>query len=313
MIDKMENLILAKLGKPYTRTGANFIMTSCFNPKHNDKHPSFAINLVTGAGKCFGCGFTINSNYWTNDLPDEEEEELLRAIEYQKMRSKLFVEDLDSKDTANIFLPPIDEKLTKYRGLTKDTLEKMGIYITNTGRFANRVIFPIYYADKLMGFTGRATKAEVTPKYLHSTGLKTKNIIYPYNIIKGNKRLYITEGVMDALSLINDGYISMCNFGVADNFNLKKVAELVRLGVEEIYLFFDKDNVGQEAEIEILQNPALQYFDKVGLARMLPEFKEYYESSAKDYNEYMVLKQLGCAMSPIQEPQDPFAYLNEAH
>jgi DNA primase len=306
----MEQLIISKLKTPFTRTGSEFIMTSCLSPAHNDKHPSFAINLATGRGKCFGCGHTVSGSYWTEGMDELEEEEMLRAIEYAEMTKRLTSHESNVK-SSKVFLPPIDEELDTYRGLSETTLKRAGIYVTKTGRFANRVIFPIYYDDTLVGFTGRTLDSSTKEmKYLHSTGLKTKSVIYPYNLLKGHRRIYVVEGVMDALSLIEKGFPAMCNFGVADNFTMPKVSEMVRIGIEEVYLMFDKDKAGEEAEIEILQNQNLQFFEKVGVARLLPEFKEYYESPFKDYNEYMVAKKVGIYNpTSANNTMDKFSYI----
>jgi DNA primase len=284
----------------YVQSGKDFIMCSCLNPKHKDAHPSFAINLTNGYGKCFSCGFSVSSSYFTKDLPSMDAEELERAILYNTAKEKLSGVDTPVEFKES-FLPPIDKFMDMYRCISKETLQRAGVYLTTReGRYQDRIIFPVYYEDKLIGFTGRTTNSDVLPKYLHSTGLATKHVVYPYNIIKAHKhkRLFVTEGVMDALSMIDMGYNAMCNFGVADNFTNKKVAELVRLGVEELYLCFDKDEAGAEQEVKILQNLNLKFFDKVGLARTLPEFKEYYQSPAKDFNEYLVLKKLGVPFEP---------------
>ena len=76
----MQQLIfnkLKQLGRPYTNTGDGFIMCKCINPQHQDKTPSFSINLESMIGKCFGCGFSVGPKYWNDGELDEEELEEL--------------------------------------------------------------------------------------------------------------------------------------------------------------------------------------------------------------------------------------------
>ena len=278
----MSKIIFNKLdamNKTYKKSGDNFIVSQCLNPNHTDEHPSFSINLETGVGFCFTCGFKVGYNYWTNGEVDDE---FIRDLEYNSLLKNL--EAKKENKSSKIFLPPFGKELQEgWRSLTKETIDKYGLYICINGLYKNRVIFPMYYNEQLKGFTSR-TLVNATPKYLYAKGMDLKSLIYPN--FDYAEELVIVEGVMDALSLIQDGIPAIMNFGLAVNFNEFKINELLKKGVSKLWLMFDNDKYGKEANKKFKQSFLNKYFE-IDYAFNNPKLKDFYKSGCKDYNEYI--------------------------
>ena len=159
--------------------------------------------------------------------------------------------------------------------------------------YSDRVIFPFYKENIAVGFTSRTTLADVHPKYLHNKGFNNKQTVYPYDVLKETETDYVVlvEGVLDCLSLWALGIPSMCNFGVANNLSTSKIAFLLSLGVETIYISFDKDKAGQEAEDNLILNPSLDWLKEEGIVlkhgRELDKLEDYYKDTEGDLNDYI--------------------------
>jgi DNA primase len=286
----ISNLITNKLkamNLSFTPSGVDYILTSCLNPAHNDKHPSFGINLTTGIGKCFSCGFKVDIDFWTGgELSEEVVEECKRSAHYSELLDTLRVEDEVS--TAISVMPPPDKSkdVSTWRGLEGDLLKSLGVYHCTKGRYADRLIFPMYnFEGGVVAFNSR-TLIDAKPKYLYSKGIKPKELVYPpITLRKGY--IVLVEGIVDAISLVQDGIPAMYNFGIANTMSNKKIAHLLKSGVETIYIMFDKDEAGAKGALTYLTNEGLKEFFEVKLAAELPELRKFLQSEFKDYNEYI--------------------------
>jgi DNA primase len=286
----LREIIINKLeadGLKWTSTGKNFIVTKCLNPHHNDKKPSFAINLESGYGKCFSCGYSINKKYWLYDVENDEMiDDIMRASLYKKVE-KLY-ESEDVKATQTLYMPSLSRPAEKdWRGLSEYTIEKYQLYICEYGHFQDRVIFPMWdYKGNQVAFNSRAlnTPLEGMQKYKYSKGLFINELIYP-PIDKGVNYIVLVEGIMDALLMKQDGINAIFNFGVNMTFGNKKISELLKNGVETIYIGLDNDTAGLEGTVKYLTSDLSDYFE-VKHARMFKGLVPYYMSGCKDYGEF---------------------------
>lgn len=293
----MRDIILSKLNQmkiSYKFSGDHYVMCGCLNPSHNDETPSFHIDLNTGLGGCFTCGFKAKPSYFIDktSMTEDELEELERTTQYSLLKAKLKREEI-GLNTAN--LPIVGAYMDEYRGLSKDTLDRFDVYLCTRGLYADRVIFPFYVEGRPVGFTSRTT-INSTPKYLHSKGFDNKATIYPYDVLEQEatkralKYVVLVEGVLDCLSLWQNNIPSICNFGVANNLTRHKLACLLSWGIESIYVSFDKDLAGQEAEDRLINSEDLKYLADFGVelksARELKELEDYYKIPEGDLNDY---------------------------
>ena len=80
------------------------------------------------------------------------------------------------------------------------------MYVAYKGEFRNRVIMPIYQDNKMVYFQAR-TLTGSEKKYKNPTAPK-QHIIFQKDIWDTTKPVIITEGLLDALSVGNQG--TMC-------------------------------------------------------------------------------------------------------
>jgi DNA primase len=273
---------LNKLGVKYKHSGDGFLLSQCLNPNHEDQIPSMSINTRNGRAVCFTCHYHLDKDFWTDGITDIDEEELDRQALYNKLKKPKTTEQTKHQ----VILPPKNEEVPEgYRGLSKEIIDKLDLYICKQGKYKDRLIIPITYGEEVKAFETRALTDDIQPKYLHSKGMSSKELIYPYNLVD-KSYVVLTEGIFDAISMNDFGICSICNFGVAFNFNQTKINKLIELGVETIYISFDKDKAGIVAEQEFLKNEYLKEYFEVKSARLLPKLEEYYNSTYKDFNDY---------------------------
>ncbi len=288
---KLEQIILSKLDKlkkPIKWTGDHYITTTCLNPKHDDHKPSFWINTETGEGACFSCKFKVDKTFWLDGkLNDEMIEELSRAALYASLDRKMHKEE---EEEHTLFMPPMDEEVQEgWRGLTKETISKLGLYVCRTGAYMDRVIFPMKdYEDNILGFNTRALLSNMQPKYKYSKHIPIKELIYPK--VYNTDHIVLTEGIMDAISMQQDGIPAIMNFGVNNSFSSEKIKQLYKQGVETIYIALDNDEAGIEGT-KMYMESSLKDFFELKLGFECHQLIDFYKSKEKDYNDFLLKKQ----------------------
>lgn len=125
--------------------------------------------------------------------------------------------------------------------------------------FYDRIIFPIKDATGgVIGFSGRKYK-ETTfgGKYVNTPEtpvFKKSKVLFGLNYsrkrIAKERKAIIVEGQIDALRLIQLGFnLTVAGQGTA--FGDGHVKELIKLGVNQVFLALDSDTAGQEAAVKI--------------------------------------------------------------
>jgi len=197
-------------------------------------------------------GFTIDGIEFTKEeishYEDAKEwiESLTEEIEFKEY----------NLDVQEIF------KVNEYRGLSKELLEEYEIFyakefILSNGTTHNRIGFPIYFLNKLIGVQLRATRRNAIPKWISQPkGLSVGNALYNYDKIctQDIEFLIIVEGIMDCLALIEEGYPCVCTFGSKVTDKQKEFLE--NLGVD-IYIAYDGDTAGRKGALKSFEK--LQY------------------------------------------------------
>lgn len=278
---------LKELGKSYTISGDE-IRTTCLNPEHNDSRPSFFINTKTGANHCFSCSFTMHPSKLI-DVSEEDAEEILRNAQYSYLENIL---QEHYEDGIAFTLPPKAYDINKsWRGVSEFVLKELGVYYCDTGRYAGRLIFPIYYKDKLLGFDARIVNPSIVPeklqdvKWLRPKGMQVQKICYPFHVLKQMdcSHLVICEGVADAISYIELGVPAIPSFGVSPP-EPERITALLELGVHTIGLAFDNDEAGRKASLKVYKN-YVEWFN-------IKTHKMTYNvinAKVKDCNDYLKL------------------------
>jgi DNA primase len=208
---------------------------------------------------------------------------------------------------------PIFAQYMKEKGFDLATLEQVGLYHSSSKAkvkdfFQNRVMFPIKDAlGQVVGFSARKIQEETFgPKYINTPEtplFKKSQILYGFSEcrkrIAKDKKAIIVEGQIDALRLIQEGFdCTVAGQGTA--FTEEHANELIKLGVQEVFVAFDGDEAGRQGAIKVGD-----FFQKEGVdvkivllsEKQDPDsvlrefgpvaFKEHLES-AVDYLAYLV-------------------------
>ena len=268
-------------------SGQDFILTQCMNPEHNDSSPSMFLQTEIGYGRCQSCGFQVFPETFIKDEKTLADHVLLSG--YIQIKKKLELEEvIEGVDT--FYLPPKSPKLLEeYRGLSKNIIEKAGMYICERGRYENRIIFPFYSKeDILRGYTSRilGEAPKSVPKYIHSKGIKTSGHILYGKVIKelslDCSTLFITEGCMDALALLDSGVAASTSLGFRTPSDLWAI-EAIQLGVDKVVLIWDNDKIGLEHMSELYKDWNSKIPTELGYYN--PRTKWIYKSEFKDFHE----------------------------
>ncbi|MBU2540928.1 MAG: toprim domain-containing protein [Candidatus Omnitrophica bacterium] len=153
--------------------------------------------------------------------------------------------------------------------------------------FCNRIIFPNFRRGQVVHMSARGL-GDNEPKYLHLPG----EIKYPYNEDSlYEKEVYVVEGILDCLSLIQCSYPAVAVLG-ASNFKSEYLQKFSRC--EKVYICLDGDEAGIKGSLKI----GNMIGDKARIAS-LPEgmdINDYLNSYTKDDFD----KLIACSKDPIK-------------
>ncbi len=151
------------------------------------------------------------------------------------------------------------------KGIKDETMVSAGLLTQYSERsgfrdfFSDRITFPIRDAGgAVIGFSARKYKEETFGgKYINTSEtplFKKSKVLFGMNFcrrrIAKERKAIIVEGQIDALRLIQFGFnITVAGQGTA--FGEGHVAELMALGINQVFLALDGDNAGQTAIFKI--------------------------------------------------------------
>ncbi|MDR2074245.1 MAG: DNA primase [Oscillospiraceae bacterium] len=162
-------------------------------------------------------------------------------------------------------------------------------------RFFNRIIFPIIdLRGNVIAFGGR-TLTDANPKYLNTSDtpvFKKSLNLFALNFAKKNseKRILLTEGYMDAISLHQAGFTgTVATLGTSLT---NQQAKLLLKYSEEVFISYDSDEAGQKATeraIKILRNNGISpKVISIPKAKDPDEFLSMYGEKGKIYFESLI-------------------------
>ena len=190
------------------------------------------------------------------------------------------------------------------RGISAKTCEKFKIGTAYKGQMAFRTIIPIINREntKINGFTGRALKNDMEPKWKH---IGSKNdYIFPqinieryYQLPKGKRKVVIVESPADVLTFEEFNFSNvLCTFGTS--ISSKQMGYLISLDPDEILISTNNEpnnkNIGLEAAIK-MKRSMLSLYDESKVKIVLPDlkdFNEYLTSNKKDLLDIWINKHL---------------------
>lgn len=163
-------------------------------------------------------------------------------------------------DTFKLGYAPNDwQGLTNFlnrRGVPLKEAAALGLVRSKEGRFydffRHRLIFPIVAkTGEVIGFGGRQLAEDQGPKYLNSPespvyhkGAALYGVHWSEPLIQAARKVFIVEGYMDAIRMIDSGFPAVAPLGTA--LTPEQLSTLKRYGAQ-IYLLFDGDMAGFRA------------------------------------------------------------------
>ena len=224
------------------------------------------------------------------DIEIKKEQSLLKEntekwIKYVKQFSQPL--QIQEYNIPNIKLYNVNS----FRDFDKKTIKHFGMKyvkefpITKSNKettiLKNRLVFPIYFNNTLVGVTLRRVNNNDYPKWLHQpTKIVTGQILYNYDKIVPFEPVGLVEGILDVWKYYQIGVTNVvATFGA----NLTKEQErLLIKKTDTIWLSYDNDKAGNKATIKAIDK--LKY--KANLTKvMLPNNTDPCDLEDKELKE----------------------------
>ena len=223
----------------------------CLNPNHIDNNPSMMFTDKYNICKCFSCGASydiydlIGLDYDLHNFKEQLEKVQELYLEYVPVKKEA-KKDIDNKiyDYTNYYNKCFKNRYkTTYleqRGITRELIDKYKIGYDEERQL---VVFPI---NKHCYFA----RSVVNNDKIKSRG---SSDIWNKKYIKENNQLvYVTEGIIDALSLeVIDPNVKVMSINGVGNINSLIYALKENNFNGTIGIVFDKDGAGKKATDEL--------------------------------------------------------------
>jgi twinkle protein len=266
---------------------------------HKEKTPSFYVSPSKGICKCFGCG--KGSGDAIGFLMDKADGmSYPAALTHLANKYNIPLE----QETKNYILPEWKNKTTlpepivkwfESRGIRQKTLTDArisfdSVWFPQIEKNAPAVQFNYFRDDILINIKSRSQQKHFT------LNAKSQLIFYNLDSIKGAKEVFISEGEIDCLSLIEAGYTSVVSVpnGAGANNNLSYVDNCIHLfeGIEKIHIATDNDIPGRALREQLAERFGKDRCDYI-------EFKQY-----KDANDLLKAEGIQGLIDVCSKPQN---------
>lgn len=273
-------------------TDRSFIMTQC--PIHGDTNPSFKINFERLDWKCFGCERSGTSIELISLLENVDpitarmrRQQILNSNEMKHIRLGETVKkrEFDNDDLINIYkdyynnLPHVNwmntlsEELQKCldymikRGFYPQTMNIAGAKYTFNDMYP--LVFPMHQNGVYVGHIRRTITEDksIKRKYLNPAGyMSNRHLI---GETRGNL-LYITEGYLDYLKLVQFGQRNSCCL-LKWKISKDQIATIKEHGITRVVSALDNDDKGNEGTCELEEHFEVVRFPFQSLERNIKD------------------------------------------
>jgi hypothetical protein len=196
----------------------------CVNKECEDNYKNnkykLGINVITGKFHCWRCGLKGSSfSYFLkliNEKPiqikqvSEIKQRIFNMIKFTKTNEKTIINKIELPEHC---INPLTSNLAmdylKNRNITKEHINYYDLQYSTMGKFAYRIILPVYdYAKNLIYYQGRHIFNGI-PKTLNPKIDKSGAIFNYNNISKDKDYLIITEGGFDCMTVFDSNCIAL--------------------------------------------------------------------------------------------------------
>jgi len=297
-------------GVKLRRQGKSFVGLC---PFHADKKPSFTVDPEKSLWHCFGCGkggdlFTFLQEFET--LTFAQALDTLKAPTgegsssegHQATAQLIFTRVLDFyhrtfyedprgleylRDARRLHEKEIYEtfgigfangslfKTLPKSGELVETLKTLGI-LTSGGAefFHNRVVIPLMNEDgQAVGAYGRSIDDHEKNPHLYLKG--PHRGVFNWQAAKRSRELFLTEGIIDALSLYQAGFKDVISLYGVNGLTENHIDLFKKHRTQKLFFVFDNDAAGEEACRRI-----------AGILSPVDSFKVTLPAQVKDANDF---------------------------
>jgi len=235
-------------------TEARFICPFCTSNGYGADHRGHLyVNINTGNFMCHRCTARGTGGYLEKylGLPPSFLTTKSPEIPKQPTVTKEAIDEVVDKVVR------LSEKGYSYlisRGLSDEQI--LGYKFVEIQNIEDRVCIPLILDSEILGFQCR-TYSHKSPKYLFQpTHIKIHDTFFQWDIAKYYKKVYLVEGIFDAISI---GLNAVALFGHYLSNNQFKL--LINSDIEEVVVVLDRDT---EKESIAMSKKLSSYFNKVG-------------------------------------------------
>lgn len=236
--------------------------------KPEDRKQRLAVHSKIGWGKCLHCE-------WSHRYAVKP---LLRQLGVQGEVTGVEVQqEIQTKDVIRLpedfqlltkVTDDLDKQARKYvldRGITKDQIKECQIGVSYVGRYAYRIIFPIYKEKELVGFNSRDFTGKLTPKYLMSKG-----IIKPlYHFDLESETVVLSEGVVKALRIAQVSKFNSASL-LGHDLTETQLEQIKNSSCQHVILYPDQDLVGRRGMLNIADKLNENWSGRVSIIWPIP-------------------------------------------
>ncbi len=254
-----------------SNVGKNSVNIRCPFPGCDDPSTHLGVDIEKGFFNCWACGESGTIVKLIKNLEQitwSEAKEKAGSADYTRDNDLLdFINETlklpkDSKIVTDVtiklqdnFLPITNQtsnklllRYLKQRKINLPLAIKYNLHYCKSKDYSQRLIFPIYEENTIVGFTSRDTTSISKIKHKHPKGFQIKNYLYGLNQFN-NDILFITEGCVDTIRLEN---IAVGIFGksLSDKQEEKLISAYMNNRFKSIAVLLDEDAFESALEIK---------------------------------------------------------------
>lgn len=226
---------------------------TCLCKFHDNRHsPAFSIS-AEGLWMCWSCGARGNLRTLIKKCGGDPND----MSEALKIMGASISPGKFSADTKKNKVPVMPREFQTYAEIGKvpmyvmgrlefDTVYHFGLGASPSDKMRGRVVIPVFYKGKMVGYHGRAMDNGVEPKYWNTAGLDIKEHIFNYDGIEPGGELIVVEGAFNAMSMWEKGFSNVvATFGT--KFTSDQIKKIFALAPESVVICFDRDTNAQRS------------------------------------------------------------------
>lgn len=257
----------------------------CLSPTHTDKHPSMRYYARNQTVHCFACGVSydlfdlLGQEYGLSSFPEKLEkarqlygsrEDAIRPVPVVVRRKKTAGEPYREKEG-------IPHAYFASRGIGDATVVRYGLRVED-----GYAVLPVFRGGVCCSVCRRALDDAAPVRYRNSKGSME---LWNGDALAQHPVVFVTEGIFDALSLIECGAAAVALCGAANEGKLRRrLEELTCEHRPQLVAAGDADQAGQQLNLRLARHA-----DELRLCHAMLAVPAPY----KDLNEWLLADRAG--------------------